>query len=149
MVDLAVFAKRMRKLGENIQGNANEKARTAARRIVGSLTENTPADSGTAISNWQASLGSAAVGTLPASTPGKGGSTRAANATAARQRAAAVIAAQRPSQTIHITNNLPYIQPLNDGHSEQAPAGFIQTSILEGLQSARAVKLVTGRVVAQ
>lgn len=30
---------------------------------------------------------------------------------------------------IHIVNNLPYIIPLNEGHSPQAPAGFIEQAI--------------------
>lgn len=30
---------------------------------------------------------------------------------------------------IHLTNNLPYIKALNDGHSHQAPAGFIEAAI--------------------
>ena len=30
---------------------------------------------------------------------------------------------------IYISNNVPYIQKLNDGHSKQAPAGFIQLAV--------------------
>lgn len=29
----------------------------------------------------------------------------------------------------HLANNLPYIEPLNNGHSAQAPAGFVEKSV--------------------
>lgn len=32
-------------------------------------------------------------------------------------------------KTIFISNNLPYIRRLNEGHSQQAPAGFVEDSI--------------------
>ena len=31
--------------------------------------------------------------------------------------------------SVFVSNNVPYILKLNDGHSQQAPAGFIQTAI--------------------
>ena len=37
-------------------------------------------------------------------------------------------------ETIFIQNNLPYIQRLNEGWSEQAPAGFIDKIITEEVQ---------------
>jgi hypothetical protein len=35
--------------------------------------------------------------------------------------------------SIYICNNLPYIIPLNQGHSKQAPVGFIETAVQSGM----------------
>lgn len=34
-----------------------------------------------------------------------------------------------PNTDYYDTNNVEYIQPLNDGHSAQAPAGFVEASV--------------------
>lgn len=43
-----------------------------------------------------------------------------------------VLAGSSPGQDIHLTNNLPYIKPLNEGSSHQAPAGFVEVAIENG-----------------
>ena len=43
----------------------------------------------------------------------------------------------QPGESIWISNNLPYITALEDGHSKQAPAGMVALSLAEvssGLQ---------------
>lgn len=35
----------------------------------------------------------------------------------------------RGTDTVHITNNLPYIRALESGHSRQAPNGFVQLAV--------------------
>lgn len=42
---------------------------------------------------------------------------------------------------IHLNNNLPYIIPLNEGWSSQAPAGFIDMAILDGLSAIRGLQI--------
>jgi hypothetical protein len=44
--------------------------------------------------------------------------------------------------SIFIANNLPYIVPLNNGHSQQAPMGFIQTAILNGIAAVKNATLL-------
>jgi len=39
------------------------------------------------------------------------------------------------TDTIFITNNLPYIKPLNDGSSKQMAAGFVERAIQRGKAS--------------
>lgn len=51
------------------------------------------------------------------------------------------IAASLPGQDIHLVNNLPYIVPLNQGHSHQAPEGFVERSILAGLELLKTLKV--------
>lgn len=45
----------------------------------------------------------------------------------------AVIKTARHNSVIYIVNNLPYIIPLNNGHSHQAPSGFIETAVQSGM----------------
>jgi hypothetical protein len=46
-----------------------------------------------------------------------------------------------PQRPIYLSNNVPYIMLLNNGHSKQAPAGFIQTSIQVGIGVIKSEKL--------
>lgn len=63
--------------------------------------------------------------------------------------AAAIEAADKVIETfdigknaeIHITNNLPYIGALNDGHSKQAPADFVRIAVMDGLATVRGAKV--------
>ncbi len=42
----------------------------------------------------------------------------------------AIAAGIRPDDDLHLTNNTVYINRLNDGHSAQAPAGFIEDAVV-------------------
>lgn len=148
MAGFQEFAERMRRHGKRVEENANALKRKAALAVDATVVLATPVDTGRARSNWQASLGAPATGTREAYAAGTGGSTGAANATAAQEQAKRVVAGSQPEQAVHITNNLPYIGKLNDGHSAQAPAGFVQTAVLRGLAAVRssAARIVTGRI---
>lgn len=135
--DLRKFAGSMRRMGARIERNANVLVRRTALAVDATVVLATPVDTGRARSNWQVNLSGPAQGTQEAYAPGAHGSTAAANTQAALDAGRATIEAQRPGQAIHITNNLPYIGKLNDGHSAQAPEGFVQTAVLRGVEAAR------------
>jgi hypothetical protein len=69
-----------------------------------------------------------------------------ANATAATEAAEKVIEALviGKNAEVHISNNLPYIGALNDGHSKQAPADFVRLAVMDGLATVRGVKVMDG-----
>lgn len=48
---------------------------------------------------------------------------------------AQVTAAYKLGQKIWIVNSLPYIQRLNEGHSTQSPAGFVEAGIQVGVKT--------------
>jgi hypothetical protein len=56
----------------------------------------------------------------------------------------------RPDDTIYIRNNLPYIEKLNRGGSQQAPAAFVEKSVLaaaaRGVRSGRIIFAKTSRI---
>lgn len=84
----------------------------------------TPVATGLARGNWQSTIGAPAFGTLKDTDP----SGRAAVA-----RATTVCLAWKATSgaSILLTNNLPYAQALEHGHSKQAPAGMVAITVAE------------------
>lgn len=140
------FAKRMTRLSVRVEGNVERAMKDCAHAVTKSVVQATPVDTGKARSNWIAQLDDAFRGNVPAHVPGIAGSTGDANATAAIEHAASVIEGFdiEKNASIHITNNLPYIGPLNDGHSRQAPADFVKLAVMDGLVTVRGAKILEG-----
>lgn len=138
------FAKQMYKFADDVPDVANKVEIEMATMTLAELARATPIDVGTARSNWVASIGSAYDGTRAAFSPypsrhrppyGPGGSMgEGRNQAGAVWSAAAALKGKKPGEDIHITNNLPYIMRLNQGHSSLAAAGFIERAIQTGRQ---------------
>jgi hypothetical protein len=75
---------------------------------------------GRARANWFVGLGSAPAD-VTENIDASGGSTI--------QNGVSTILGAGAGSSIHLVNNLPYIKPLNDGHSHQAPAGFVDLAV--------------------
>lgn len=99
----------------------------------------TPVDTGRAKSNWIVTLGSPSGATINAYSEGEGGSTAAANEAAAQAQAESVISGYDGDAglEIHITNNLPYIEELNQGSSMQAAPGYVEQALVQVLSIIR------------
>jgi hypothetical protein len=152
VANLDEFAKRMRGLGDRVERRATAVQRKCAGAILQAVVTSTPVGNtsvwlepekaragyvgGRARANWQVSVGGPKGGIIE-SVDASGGSTIAAGQTAINSSA--------PKQPIHLVNNLPYIIPLNNGHSQQAPVGFIQTAIQVGVNAVRGDKLTEGQ----
>lgn len=95
----------------------------------------TPVDTGWARNNWAIQVGS------PRTDP-IGSRERASEARGVQEQSkASIFGYQVESQTqVFITNNVPYITRLNQGSSQQAPAGFVQQGIR------RAIDLLPSKV---
>lgn len=124
------FAKRIHRIAVRVEGNVVRAVKDCAGAVLRSVIGNTPVDTGYARSNWTPELDRAFVGLSPARVPGERGSTAAENAAATIEAGTPTIEAFEiiANREIHITNNAPHIQPLNNGHSKQAPAGFVQVA---------------------
>ncbi|MCP5041081.1 MAG: HK97 gp10 family phage protein [bacterium] len=83
-------------------------------------TPGTPVDTGRARGNWQLSVNAPLTGTLDVLD--KSGSSPIA-------LAATAVNAVQGFEDIWLTNNLPYILALEEGHSKQAPSGFVVQAI--------------------
>jgi hypothetical protein len=86
------------------------------------VVNKTPVDTGRARGNWQTTLGDPATGTLD--TTDQGG-----NQTIAR--GSSTVTTAEPFSVIWLSNNLPYIERLENGYSQQAPNGMVSTTVTE------------------
>lgn len=133
MASLLDLADEMDKLaGTAIPQEVSDFTVKVAITILTDLVYHTPVDTSKALSNWLGSLDAPAVGTIDAHFPGEKGSSQRASAAETIDAAKAVWASKQPGQSIFITNNLPYIQRLNEGYSGQQPAGFVERAELIG-----------------
>jgi hypothetical protein len=130
----------MTQLAADIPQRANVVKVAAATAIVVDLIQVTPVDSSKALSNWQVGLGSKVQGTVDALQPGKKGSTHEAAIADAISLAYSILSRAKPGESIWISNNLPYIQRLDEGYSTQAPAGFVDRAVLIGRKTVQTVK---------
>lgn len=146
---LADLAKNMRALAVSVPVKANVVKQNVVRTINFDLLQSTPVDTGAAVSNWQVQADDAATEAREAFVPSPVGFmkrtdhvgawthrndtevTRQANIAPALEAAEEVIIALEPGQVVHITNVLPYIQALDEGHSAQA-ALFVDRAIILG-----------------
>lgn len=81
----------------------------------------TPVDTGRARGNWFPSINSPS-NALDENAKDKSGS-------AAIGALSGVVAGAKLGDTIWMTNNLPYILPLENGHSKQAPQGMVDINL--------------------
>lgn len=96
-------------------------AKALVLEIVANLIRATPVDTGWARANWIPSIGSPAT------------STGGASAQSAGQ--AAVLQFVLDQAVMYVANHVPYINALNYGHSQQAPALFVEFCIDAALQT--------------
>lgn len=113
-LDLSKFAEKAGKAAE--QG-----VRKVCFDITTKVIERTAVKTGRARANWQASIDSPTSGTTDDTD--KNGAETVSKASAAINNAAGRI--------FYLTNNLPYIAPLEYGLSKQHPAGMVRVTIAE------------------
>lgn len=144
MADMLDLAKFMDKLLPPIATLASNAAAASAIAIINDLVQVTPADTGSAVSNWQVTLDAPAPSILPPFIPSPKGRmikgvwvhlvapdiTARANASFVLDAAYVALRSKAPGQIIFITNNLEYIQKLNQGSSLQSPAGFVDRALI-------------------
>lgn len=143
-MEMKDFSKRIRTIAVEAEREVENTVKQVAISVDQTVVMATPVDTGRARSNWIARLGSAARGVREAFVPGKKGSTGAANSQASIDAARGIIAGYsvRTNPAIFISNNLPYIEKLNDGHSTQAPAAFVQQAVQSGAAAVRNARII-------
>jgi hypothetical protein len=102
-----------------IQQRVNQQVRAVTIGVFSSVIKMTPVDTGRAKGNWQCTIGNPANTILeiedPAGTIADG---------------AMIATVPNPAGSkVYLTNNLPYIQKLEYGHSTKAPNGMVRISI--------------------
>lgn len=145
MANLGDFSYRMRFRAQNLEANVDRLVRKVAIAADQAVVSGTPVDTGRARSNWLVEIGSTPAGTRAPYVPGEAGSTGAANTQAALDHAQDTVRGYRGSEhspEIHITNNLPYIEELNQGSSKQAPENFVEMAIHEAVKAVANTRVV-------
>lgn len=103
-----------------LDGDVAKAMRDLVINTTAALQEETPVDTGFARANWVPNIGQ----------PYRGEPSTTGAAASAQQAGLAQVAgltsADRPA---YISNNTAYIQRLNEGHSPQAPPGFIEAIV--------------------
>lgn len=139
MGDLRDLAGKMALLGDRVERRATMLQRKVALNILSLVVLATPVGNkniwlepnkapvgyvgGRARANWYVGVGSA---------PGDETEDVDSGGQSTIDRGRSIIEAAPGKVPIYLTNNLPYIVPLNEGHSHQAPAGFVDTAVLSG-----------------
>lgn len=138
LLGLALKLERRAKL---LDEQASDAAVQMTLTVLDALVFKTPVDSSEALSNWQVRLNSPADNRIDPYFPGEKGSTQRSSAQAAIEAAKAVLAGKKAGDVVYISNVLPYIGRLNDGYSGQAPAGFVEASVLIGRKRFKTAKI--------
>ncbi len=121
MVSPDVFARRIQRRAQQVEVGASDAVKSAALIINQVVILETPVKSGHARANWQ-------IGLVAPITKEIDDEDKAGAATIARNNT--LIRARTNKVDIILSNNVPYINRLNEGSSSQAPAGFVQLAVL-------------------
>lgn len=114
------FAENLSKLCERAGDKAELVVRRAALELQSGMIEKSPVDTGRFKGNFQCGVG--AMNTSTSDAADKSGQ-------GAVGRTAAVLEGWKPGQTIWLTNSLPYARRLENGWSQQAPAGMVRLTV--------------------
>lgn len=114
----AIFTSDVEAFAKAIDVNMQTVMRSIALRLWTKITQRTPVDTGRARSNW--ALAEGGPSSLPPPLPGDSHTTVTPNVQFISGKGA-----------IFITNNLGYVQYLEQGSSKQAPVGMVAISVAE------------------
>lgn len=141
--DLKSLSKWLDKLGQRVVEGAENLNKETVVAVINRLAEATPVDTGLARSNWQVGVGVMPSGTrkpfapIPSRWkppyPAGGSRSERRNLLGVSSAAQGALRGYKDGQSIYITNNLPYIERLDAGHSPQSPAGWIRAGFRAGV----------------
>lgn len=134
------LAGRLNKIANEIPKQVNQLKTDVALTIQYELTERTPVDTTKAVSNWKVTRVAPFPADIEAYSPGFLGYTARASIAAARADAQKNLRGVKIGETVFIVNNADYIKELNNGSSRQAPAGFVEASVMVGRKKVKDFK---------
>jgi len=122
-------------LANKVIEGAGKKVRATALAIDQNVVLATPVDTGRARANWLVDVDNERIEATE-------DTDKSGQAAIAAGRAAINSFNPERNARIYITNNLPYIGPLNAGSSAQAPANFVQAAVMRGQQQTKNIKIL-------
>ena len=132
MPGLDHLARRMAARGQQVTSGTDRIVKRVASAASREVINATPADTGRAKANWQIGLGEPVTQAIDETDPA---------GAATIQRNESNIEKRFLGQAIHIGNPLPYIGPLDRGHSQQAPANFVRRAAVAAVSTAQGARV--------
>lgn len=137
---LRLLAKRMRNIDKVLPDRVSKLTINTTVQLVSDLTENTPVDESTALSNWDVSFSFRPHSFLFPYVMGERGSSKQASRKATIAAAKFALQGRKVGQVIYLSNNAPYIVDLARGSSSQAPSGWVEGSVSRAKRFAGTIK---------
>jgi hypothetical protein len=137
-MSLARFKIRIDKRARDVERRAAQIVARVALNAQRRLAVATPKKTGFAAVNWLVSTHARRNDTIPA----PGASSAVSVAINQGRAALARYGSRGGTPPIFITNNVPYIEQLNNGSSAKAPAGFVQVAVASSRSTLAVVRLV-------
>ena len=119
----------MRKLNRRLEFVAGKITREAASIVVDVLVDKTPIDTTKAVSNWQVGINRPVRSIIPPHFPGKNQSTAFASTRETKYLAGQEIQNYISHGSIWISNNVHYIQGLNNGTISAQASQFVEAAV--------------------
>lgn len=114
------FKSQLRAFEEKTVRKFNLLLRKVSLDAFSEVIDMSPVDRGRFRGNWQVAIGSVPSGTIEAVDP---------QGTVVKAKVAGVTAGLKAGDVIYMVNNLPYARRLEDGYSQQAPAGMVRLTV--------------------
>lgn len=124
---LSIFAQNMTQLANTIGQRIPQLQKEVAQNVVEGVAKDNPFLTGQSSANWKTAIGAPDTSWDPG--PNSAGGQHSAD------EAKKALVALALGQTVYISNNVPYIMELNQGSSSKAPAGFVETAIVNALHA--------------
>ncbi|MFA0813359.1 hypothetical protein [Microbulbifer epialgicus] len=113
------FSASLKQFNEDALAEADRVYRASNIELFNSVIRDTPVDTGRARGNWQTTIGTHAQS-----------SSLRLDRSGAEAQTEVIKNVGGLDNVNYLINNLPYIQPLEYGHSKQAPAGMVRRNVL-------------------
>ena len=134
------LGRRLARIADKVEDNSTDIVRGTALVADQVVVQGTPVLSGRARSGWDVAIGSE-----PSSVPQSDPISPQAGTSQALASGRSVIGSWQQGQgVIYISNGLPYIRRLEDGYSQQAPAGMVTDAATAARDYAQQQKLLKG-----
>ncbi len=128
MASPSVFTRRILRRARQVETGASQALRATALAINQTVILTTPVKFGHARANWQIGIDVAVTEEIDEND---------ISGAATISRNSGIIRTATPQKSIILSNNVPYIQQLNEGSSSQAPAQFVQLAILDAITAVK------------
>ena len=122
--DAEGFAKALEEFEKKATNRIRLFRRALILKVSSRVVLRTPVDTGRARANWQATLSAPASGIVDSED-------KTGESALAAVRSESEKTRSDDDRSFFLTNNLPYIEALENGHSQQAPAGMVAITIAE------------------